>query len=290
METDIENILKEIPTIGIKKISEKLKNKYPEINSKEVRIIVSNIKIKNTINNNNIENKKNQSEITSNYLHHIILTLIKNPVNFTKNLQSIIHVLDGRFGPYTFDSEEIKKLIIKHPMYGFGDINNTPLESCKLVGTIMRILCSKCDLELIKSASMAYSRSAGAFTNLYNKKRNYNVFGNNMKNVINNVKNKDICIALHCKLSDLYIFKNPYSLKSFSHVFTIIVFLLNDKISAKIYQGFGPPLIGYSLVYCCKFGTASKIMDEKEIYEFISDYEAFENSIFWNINSEKLYL
>lgn len=289
MEIDIENILKEMPDIGIKKISEKLKKKYPEINSKEIRIIVSNIKIKNTKNDNNNENKKNQSEITSNYLHHIILTLIKDPVEFTKNLQSIIHVLDGRFGSYTFDNDEIKKIIRKHPMYGFGDINNTPLESCKLVGTIMRILCSKYDLELIKSASMAYSHSAGAFTNLYNKKRNYNVFGNNMKNVINNVKNKDICIALHFNLSDLYIMKNPYSIKSFSHIFTIILFLVNNKISAKIYQGFGPPQIGYSLIYCCKFGTASKIMDEKEIYEFISDYEAFENSMFWNIKSEKLY-
>lgn len=254
MEIDIENILIETPNIGIKKISEKLKKKYPEINSKEIRIIVSNIKIKNT-----------------------------------KNLQSIIHVLDGRFGQYTFDNDEIQNLIRKHPMYGLGDYVNTPLESCKLVGTIMRILCSKCDLELIKTASMAYSKSAGSFTHLYNEKINYNVLGNNMKNVIKDVRNKDICVAVHCNLSDLYIMKNPYSIKSFSHVFTIIVFLVNDNICVRIYQGFGPPQIGYSLVYCCKYGTASKNMNEKELDEFISDYEAFENSMFWNIKSEKIY-
>lgn len=161
---------------------------------------------------------------------------------------------------HTFDNEEIKKLIRKHPMYGLGDNNNTPLESCKLVGTIMRILCSKCDLELIKSASMAYSMSSGSFKHLYKEKRNYNVLGNNIKNVINDVKNKDICVALHCNLSDLYIMKNPYTIKSFSHVFTIIIFLINNKICCKIYQGFGPPQIGYSLIYCCNFGTASKIL------------------------------
>ena len=166
MQEAIQSILHDNPDYGIKKIKTILQMKYPKVTTKLVREILDQINDqKDTANNQSLAESSLSPSIDLTLKFHQILVGLLNS-SFQRKLQAITHVLGGRFGDYDVANESILRLARVHPLYGMGNSANTPLHSCKLATTLLRMLTSTYDINSLKQSANCLARSAGAFVGM----------------------------------------------------------------------------------------------------------------------------
>jgi hypothetical protein len=216
--------------------------------------------------------------------HQILVGLLNTP--FQRNLQAITHVLGGRFGDYDVAKESILRLARVHPLYGMGNSANTPLHSCKLATTLLRMLTSTYDINSLKQSANCLARSAGAFVGMEYASPNTGLLSAEINTVL---QHPSQLFLISVALSDLHAHRFPFSDKSFAHSFCMLVFHLEGKLYGRIYQAFGPPNIGYSLTECIDRGSGSKLLLEKDILDFVNGYERFECYTKWSSKVQNDY-
>lgn len=201
------------------------------------------------------------------------------------NLMAILRVLGGDCGPFEINAASVRALTARHPLYGASNAFNTPWESCKLATTIMLLLTSPLETDAIRECANWLSQNAGAFDGLETAPANEGLFAEAVEKARQKLSAyKDDSLAgmtaelVTVNLTDLQAHRRPFSQASFAHNFSMLLYkrTTDQEICARIYQAFGPPDIGYSLMDCVLNGSGANELDPKGIDSFLKLFRMFE--------------
>ncbi|KAF9992130.1 hypothetical protein BGZ79_003473 [Entomortierella chlamydospora] len=144
------------------------------------------------------------SGAVSQYLDDVLCTMLKTPKEVVRNFQALTHVFNGFMGSYELNLACISRLIAQNPFYQRGDTTNTPLESCKLVTTLVMLLCSELSIKKIKTITSFLTRSSGGLDNLGSLPPNQGVLEAAVESAKKDMLRDRKCRALAASMTDLY--------------------------------------------------------------------------------------
>ncbi|KAF9347815.1 hypothetical protein BGX26_000739, partial [Mortierella sp. AD094] len=225
-----------------------------DIQDKEVRSIVSrskaNIQEESLEQQIHVENESSQA--VCRHLDDMLCAMLKTPHKVVRNFQALTHVFNGMMGLYGLDRKCISQLIAQNPFYRRGDTKNTPLESCKLATTLVMLHCSELSIKKIMTVTSFLTRSSGGLDNLGSLPPNQGILEAAVESAKKDMLRDRKCRALAVSMTDLYVYQALFQRESIAHAFVLVLSIdKDDRLSAILYQAFGPPNIGYDLTSWC---------------------------------------
>ncbi|KAF9165208.1 hypothetical protein BGX20_000688 [Mortierella sp. AD010] len=189
-----------------KKLHSILSRSTADIQDKGIHNIVSNSKadIQEESPEQSISVGTETSEAVCQYVDDVLCTMLKTPKDVVRNFQALTHVFNGFMGPYELNLACISQLVAQNPFYQRGNATNTPLESCKLVTTLVMLLCSELSIKKIKTISSFLTRSSGGLDNLGLLPPNQSALEAAVESVKKDMLRDRKCRALAASMTDLY--------------------------------------------------------------------------------------